>query len=478
MKCVLSLYCLLFLSFKSFSQNFSATEIDSMLTIVEKLDKKDYSYGVTLSLKAYDDSKKIDYKYGMLYSLLLVSREQYELNKFEDALKNASEAENISFFLKDDKSHSDALRLKGISLIRLQKNLQGRRELDKALISAMKLNDAQTKMSRLGVIYNDIAFSIDENGGNLDSVTYFYGKGYREFERMALNNLLKNKMLSLACSNVGSGFLRSRQLDSAQFYLDRAQQLANAVDHKIVIATTANDLGSLYYLKKNYDASLSHFKKGISVAQEIENPHVLKSLYLGISKTYKKIDDGINSGEYLNKYIVISDSLEKSGDLEYSDKQILEKERIIANPKIANRSTFFVLFLSIMVCLLAYFVLSKIVKKKEIKPKPEEIVILNVQVDEHHLRRLAFLASENDPSFLGLFKDTYPVFFKKLNEISPGLIAGEQNICALLKLDLTTKQIAQYTNSTVRAVEAKKYRIRKKLNIPSEEDINIWMMNL
>lgn len=478
MKYIPSLFIILFVFTFSSAQNYK-TSVDSMLTIVEGLEKKEFAYGITLGLKAYDESKKNNYKEGMLSSLLLVSREQYELGQFEDALKNASEANEIALSTSDDKSTSDALRLKGVCLIRLKRYKQGRKELNNALTFATRLNNPQTKISRIGVLYNDIAFAIDQSEGAIDSVAYYYGKGYREFERMALSKTLKDKMLSLACSNVGSGFLRARKLDSAQFYLDRAIQLANATDHKAVIATTSNDLGSLYYLKKDYNSSISYFKKGISVAEKIENPHVLKALYFGLSKAYKKIDDNISSKEYLSKYFLLSDILSKEGDLDELEEEFLSKEKDFANPERSNRSTFFIIGIIIVGLTLGYFLFSKFSKKEVVEGLVEETVPSSVaSLDEKQLQKLSLLASQDDPSFLGLFKELYPDFFTKLIRLNSSLIAGEQKMCALLKLDLSTKQIAQYTNSSVRSIEAKKYRLRRKLSIPSDVDLNIWMMNL
>lgn len=478
MKCILSLYFLFFLSSTSFSQSFETTQIDSILRVVERLEKHDYPYGITLSLKAYDDSKKLDYKEGMLSSLLLASREQYELGKFEDAIKNASEAENIANYLADFKSLSDALRLRGVSFTRLKNYKDGRIYLKRALISAGKLKDVQTKSSRIGVIYNDIAFSIDQNHGDLDSVAYFYRKGYREFEKMALNNSLKNKTLSLACSNVGSGFLRAKELDSAQYYLDRALQLANSVDHKVVVANTLNDLGSLYYLKKDYNSSIDHFQKGILRAKEIKNPYILASLYLGISKSLKKTNDNIGSSKFLSEYISLSDSLKNSGDLDNESKSLLEHEKTSVEPIRSTRSFIFILFFSLIFIGSIYLAFGRSRKIKKAEVVDETIKNTANHVDENLLKRLVFLAKEDDPSFLGIFKEAYPGFYKKINEINPNLIAGEQKMCGLLKLDFTTKEIATCTNSSVRAVEAKKYRLRKKLSIASEEDINVWMMNI
>jgi DNA-binding NarL/FixJ family response regulator len=48
----------------------------------------------------------------------------------------------------------------------------------------------------------------------------------------------------------------------------------------------------------------------------------------------------------------------------------------------------------------------------------------------------------------------------------------------MMRLNLDTKQIATYTNTTVKSVEGKKYRLRKKLNIPSDIEITQWILSI
>ncbi|MCQ9638106.1 hypothetical protein MP478_01795 [Chryseobacterium sp. WG14] len=87
------------------------------------------------------------------------------------------------------------------------------------------------------------------------------------------------------------------------------------------------------------------------------------------------------------------------------------------------------------------------------------------------------LAMTKNSLFITYFKSEFPDYFKTILEVCPNLISSELEICALLKLNLSTKEIAIATNSTIRAVENKKYRIRKKFNLPSEADLNLYMIN-
>ena len=94
------------------------------------------------------------------------------------------------------------------------------------------------------------------------------------------------------------------------------------------------------------------------------------------------------------------------------------------------------------------------------------------------LKEIVELAINNNPAFLTKFNEFDTEFSKNLLNIAPKLVASEIEFCALLKLNFDTKEIARYTKSSIRAVEGKKYRIRKKLGIPSDKDINVWMTRI
>ncbi|WP_294296360.1 LuxR C-terminal-related transcriptional regulator [uncultured Chryseobacterium sp.] len=73
------------------------------------------------------------------------------------------------------------------------------------------------------------------------------------------------------------------------------------------------------------------------------------------------------------------------------------------------------------------------------------------------------------------FESLFPEFSEKLLKINPELQQSEIEFCALLKLKLTTKEIAKYTFIETRTVQNKKYRLRKKLEIPHQVDIYHWI---
>lgn len=88
---------------------------------------------------------------------------------------------------------------------------------------------------------------------------------------------------------------------------------------------------------------------------------------------------------------------------------------------------------------------------------------------------LITLGKNNAPEFVIKFKEAYPDLYEKLIRVQPNLINSEVAFCAYLKLNFSTKEIARYIGVTPRAVQIRKNRIRKKLNISAGEDLYLWM---
>lgn len=69
-------------------------------------------------------------------------------------------------------------------------------------------------------------------------------------------------------------------------------------------------------------------------------------------------------------------------------------------------------------------------------------------------------------------------FFKKVKELHPKLTANDLRLCAYLRLNLSSKEIAPLLNISVRSVEIKRYRLRKKISLAREINLNDYFLNL
>ena len=62
-------------------------------------------------------------------------------------------------------------------------------------------------------------------------------------------------------------------------------------------------------------------------------------------------------------------------------------------------------------------------------------------------------------------------FVVRLKEKYPTISSNEIKLCAYLRMNLSTKEIAQLMNISVRGVEISRYRLKKKLGIPTEVNL-------
>jgi len=69
------------------------------------------------------------------------------------------------------------------------------------------------------------------------------------------------------------------------------------------------------------------------------------------------------------------------------------------------------------------------------------------------------------------FDIVYENYLKRLGEAYPELNTSDKNLCAYLKMDLSSKDIAPLLNMSIRSVETNRYRLRKKLNL--DRDVNL-----
>ncbi len=76
------------------------------------------------------------------------------------------------------------------------------------------------------------------------------------------------------------------------------------------------------------------------------------------------------------------------------------------------------------------------------------------------------------------FDQVHENFFKRLRQKFPDLTPKDQKLCAYLRMNLSTKEIAPLLNISVRGVEISRYRVRKKLGIDSETNLVEFIMDI
>ncbi len=110
--------------------------------------------------------------------------------------------------------------------------------------------------------------------------------------------------------------------------------------------------------------------------------------------------------------------------------------------------------------------------------------MLSGQYTRKNLDKLLTLVNNNIVSdeeswtlFQSNFDRIHENFFRNLKQQYVDLTSGDLRFCALLRLNMPTKEIAKLLNISTRGVDAARYRLRKKLNLPPEESLTDFLIN-
>jgi ligand-binding sensor domain-containing protein/DNA-binding CsgD family transcriptional regulator len=81
-------------------------------------------------------------------------------------------------------------------------------------------------------------------------------------------------------------------------------------------------------------------------------------------------------------------------------------------------------------------------------------------------------------TFKDAFENADKDFFKKIKDAHPTLTPNDLRLCAYLRLNLSSKEIAPLLNISVRSVEIKRYRLRKKMDLFHDQGLVDYILSV
>ncbi|SHF09099.1 ligand-binding sensor domain-containing protein [Mariniphaga anaerophila] len=76
------------------------------------------------------------------------------------------------------------------------------------------------------------------------------------------------------------------------------------------------------------------------------------------------------------------------------------------------------------------------------------------------------------------FDEVHEEFFKRLKAQFPVLTPSDLRLCAFIKMNLTTQEIATILNISYRGTEISRYRLRKKLGLDRSTNLSVFLSNI
>ena len=146
----------------------------------------------------------------------------------------------------------------------------------------------------------------------------------------------------------------------------------------------------------------------------------------------------------------------------------IENEKLIQDIEGKNRE----LAISTMSMIKKNQFLSKIkndLKKADSMQKANSVIKV---IDKH-------LNNQDDWKFFEeAFNNADKDFLKKVKDYHPTLTNNDLRLCAYLRLNLSSKDIAPLLNITLSSVEIKRYRLRKKMHLPKNQGLTDHLLSM
>lgn len=425
----------------------------------------------------------------LLTQICLVKSAYYlHINQFPDCQnyieKGLELAENNGF----DRQKKDILNNKAILLMRTKKLNEGM-ALYKELLA---MEDDIIVMLNLASAFQELK-QYDSSLLYCDSIIRYAPKADNR-EIIVTDYLIKAYQVKQQC------YLNLEQWDNALQCINESEALLDSDDKELAINYLHKAIA--YHGKDQYETALSFIDTTISISKEIEEVELerfavdVKACILKNMKDFEKEAENLRYLNVLTDTINNRENLLKVQEYQYQQEAI-QKEQQYKLQQQASRHKQLLAIISavIMVIIAALIVVLIILNKKrlaaELALRNREITaksigkiqnneVLNGVIEKlseweqhpkknmlpgiiHDLKTLVDDDTKKD--FDQYFVKVHPDFYQKLLADFPNLTQNELRLCAYLKMNLNTKDIAAICNITPESARVARSRLRKSLNL-------------
>ncbi|MEO0337880.1 MAG: hypothetical protein AAF242_01575 [Bacteroidota bacterium] len=441
--------------------------------------------------------------------------------------RNYLDAVRVYEQIPDTVRLADALRALGASQIYYGSYVEGYDNLEKAIDIYKKLEDYYY----LSQAYRDVAQGHFYQEEYQEAISY----GNQSLELTVQIEDIYGESQSL--KGIAKNYMKLGKLDTALNIGLRALDKYETIENPIEIAGAQRQLGEIYFLREEYDLALAAYKKAESYIDKTNVPPVLHDIYRGLYQLYNAKGQSTEALKAFEKYTMLSDSIfsvEKSAQLEElqliynvekKDQEIKILTQDLALGSLRRQLLSLALIgLVIIAGLIVYGQFTRRKKEKAIayeksqrqkaELEKEQIekaqvereltaqvlqlcrkneLLLNVKEEVESLsketnqaqavRKLSrtisrSLESDQDwQQFLSTFERVHPDFLNQLNLENQKLSPADQRLACLLKMNLSSKEIATMLSISDEGVKKARYRLRKKLGLSSDMNLQEYLLN-
>ncbi len=350
------------------------------------------------------------------------------------------------------------------------KGLQWFRDASDAAMEAVVLGN-------LGLIYRvqgDYATAIDHQQ---QSLALCRSLGNREGETRAFVNL-------------GDIYEQMGELDEAIGYLEQASALAEAIGDRRAYAAAQGTYGSIFMQQGKVAECIAMLERALDVAESTGNRQILYELHQILSEAYEKADKLGKALEHYKIYTQTKEEIQGQATQRTMDdmQRRVEMERAEKEREIYRLKTM-QLELEVQhktreMTASALHLIQKNELLSKLAQRINQIQQAVGPAQSDMLRELrreieTSIGSEEDWDALEhQFNQIHQDFIRNLSLRYPTLSPAELKVCSLLKMNLSTKEVARLLCISSRSAENHRYHIRQKLSLPADVNLTTFFASL
>jgi Tetratricopeptide repeat len=354
--------------------------------------------------------------------------------------------------------------------------------------------------------------------------------GYKELQQYDSALLLFNKALllakninsevwiSLITGNIGDVYMLQKEYAKAKPLLEYDYRWSMQNNEKENAANSMQQVAKIYLINRQNDSALFVAKEAqiLLETKGASSPAYSRNVYQTLAMAYhaKGIHD--SAWKYQELYLQNADLVteKKSANrldiiqTKISYEQSLSNIKSLLKEKQAEQLKRNFLLAGIIIVLFTAFLVyqnqrlrfrlkkeqllqetaaakqqlqsftQSIIEKNEMIEQLQNQMLLQKQEGNTELLQQTILTDEDWERFQQMFEKVHPGFFTQLKKVNGEITAAELRLAALIKLNISNKQMAAMQGISADSIRKSKHRLRQRLNITVEDGLEEFVIKV
>lgn len=337
-------------------------------------------------------------------------------------------------------------------------------------------------------------------------------------------------------NNVGNAYLVNGMIDSALVWYEKASRYVEFADNPYQVSGFFNHYAGAWFAGGFYQMARKYYGQALELTKRIQSAENQRDAYLGLARTDSIEGNYMMALAHYQKGIKLKDSvMNLKTRSRIAEMQIIHqtKEKELLINKLQEKDRFnrllrvsvisFALFvIFVLILILLYSQKRRLVAEQRVimKQNEQEKIMALLESNKQELTGKALSLAQAEKmishiksdinkmipdsddktreqlktvmkmlptqhnseklwkEFSQRFDDLHDGFIGKLLGLYPNLSPAEARLCAMIKMQLSSKEIAELTGRSVRTVEFTRLKIRHKFNLDSGVNLTQFLLKI